>query len=74
MILLPGGGSLFEITSFPSGSLLVIPSLALGNHSESKKKGETNCKIQGWISRVGERLVCSSMVIFNIWGETGFIK
>jgi hypothetical protein len=36
MILLPGGGSLFEMT--------------LCNHSETKKKGETKCKVQSHTS------------------------
>src|SRR5262245_40267661 len=59
------------------GSLVnvIVLGLALCNHSETKKKGETKCKIQTCPSvRVGDLLVYSSMVSFNIWGETGFIK
>jgi hypothetical protein len=48
MILLPGGGSLFEITSSPLRSLVdvIVLGLALRNDSKPKKKGETRCKIQ----------------------------
>ena len=48
MILLPGGGCLFEMTSSPAGSLInvVVLGVPLCNHSEPKKKGETRCKIQ----------------------------
>ena len=42
---------------------VVILGLALCNHSETKKKGETKCKIQSCISpRVSDPLVYSSMV------------
>ena len=40
-----------------------------------KKEGETKCKVQSCPSvRVRDLLVYSSMVCFNIWSETGFIK
>ena len=54
---------------------VIVLGLALCDHSETKKKGETKCKIQSCPSvRVGDPLVYSSMVSFNIWSETGFIK
>ncbi len=54
---------------------VIILGPALCDHSETKKKGETKCKVQSCPSvRVGALLVYSSMVSFNIWGETGFIK
>jgi len=54
---------------------VIFLGLALCNHSETEKKGETKCKIQSCPSvRVGDLLVYSSMVSFNIWSETGFIK
>jgi hypothetical protein len=59
------------------GSLIdvIVLGLAWCEHSETKKKGETKCKIQSCPSvRVGDLLVYSSMVSFNIWGETGLIK
>jgi hypothetical protein len=54
---------------------VVILGLALCNHSVTKKKGETKCKIQICISpRVSDLLVYFSMVSVNVCGETGFIK
>ena len=54
---------------------VIILGLALCNHSETKKKGETKCEVQSHTSvPVGNLLVCSSMVSFKIWSETGFIK
>jgi hypothetical protein len=54
---------------------VIILGLALGDHGETKKKGETKCKIQSCPSvRMGDLLVYSSMVSFKIWSETGFIK
>ena len=48
MILLPGGGSLFEITKLTLGSLVkvIVLGLALRDDGETEKKGETTCKIQ----------------------------
>jgi hypothetical protein len=69
MILLPGGGSLFEMTSSPLElwSNVTFLGLALGNHSETKKKGETKCKIQRRrLPRVSDSLVYSSMVSVNV--------
>ena len=68
---------MFEMTSSPLGAFVkvVILGLALCDHGESEKKGETKCKVQSCPSvRVGDCLVYSSMVSFNIRGETGFIK
>src|SRR5262249_45948475 len=54
---------------------VVIVGLALGGHGETKTKGQTKCKLQSHTSpRLSDPLVCSSMVFFNIWSETGFIK
>jgi hypothetical protein len=54
---------------------VIILGVALCNHSETKKKRQTKCKVQSLTSpRVSDPLVCSSMVFFNIWSETGFIK
>ena len=45
---------------------VVVLGVALCNHSETKKKNETKCKIQSCPSvRVGDLLVYSSMVSFN---------
>jgi hypothetical protein len=77
MILLPAGGSLFEITSSPLRPFVkvVILGPALCSHGESKKKGETKCKIQSrtW-PPVSDLLVYSSIVSFNLLSEIGFIK
>jgi hypothetical protein len=59
------------------GSLVnvIVLGLALGSHSETKKEGETKPTIQSHTSpRVSDPRVYSSMVSFNIWSETGFIK
>jgi hypothetical protein len=69
MILLPGGGCLFEITSLPSGILVNVMflGLALCNRSQTKKKGKPKCKIQSRNSpRVSDPLVYFSMVSFKI--------
>jgi hypothetical protein len=62
-------GLLIRDNQLTVGSLVnvVVLGLALCNHGETKKKGETKCKIQICISpRVGNRLVYSSMVSFNV--------
>src|SRR5215813_5923080 len=54
---------------------VVILGLALCDHGETKKKGQTRCRLQSHTSpRLSDPLVCSSMVFFNILSETGFIK
>jgi hypothetical protein len=51
MILLPGGSSLFEIQfTVASFVKVVILGLGLRNQSETKKKGETKCKVQSHTS------------------------
>jgi hypothetical protein len=54
---------------------VVVLGLGLCNDRETKEKGQAKCKVQSHISpRVSDPLVCSSMVFFNIWRETGFTK
>jgi hypothetical protein len=54
---------------------VLILGLALCDHGESKRKGETKYKVQSCPSiRVGDLLVYSSIVSFNVLSEIGFIK
>ena len=52
MILVPGGGSLFEINKLTLGAFVkvVIVGLALGGHGEAKKKTKPDSEIQSCTS------------------------
>jgi len=75
--LAPWGWLLVRDNQSTIGSLVdvILLGVAFCDHTETEDKGQTRCKFQSCPSvRVGDLLVYSSMVSFNIWGETGFIK